>query len=134
MLLQLPDDRQTIWTRGCLQLKIKILFFLWFALIVFFSVVPGKTHAYDFLHRFSLTDSGFFLHVFGYLVLSFLAIRVFGEKRIWLCLAGILLVGLALEIIQIALPTRTFNPYDLLANATGVGIIGLKTLVGAAER
>lgn len=110
-------------------MKIKLLFSLWFVLIVFFSVVPKNTEVGAFLINFSITGSGFFQHVSGYLILSFLASRIFDERRIWLCLAGIFFIGLALEIIQYTLPTRSFNPYDLLANSIGIFVIGVKIIV-----
>ena len=54
-----------------------------------------------------------------------LAIQVFKKNNIWLILVAILFMGIVLEAIQHALPTRTFDIYDLLANLTGVTIAGM---------
>ena len=66
------------------------------------------------------TKSGFFQHVFGYFVFSALACLAFKGNNIWAIFVGILIMGAGLEIIQYALPTRTFNLYDLLANLAGI--------------
>lgn len=98
----------------------KILFFIWFGLIVFFSVVPNSANDQSWLSRMALTSSGFFQHVFGYFVLSALAYRAFEKKRLWLYLVGIVLMGVLFEAVQYALPTRTFNVYDVVGNGVGV--------------
>ncbi len=98
----------------------KVLFFIWFGLIVFFSVVPNSAGDQSFLAKMSLTQSGFFLHVFGYFVLSALAFFAFEKKRFWLYLVGIVLVGVLFEGVQYVMPTRTFNWYDVVANGVGI--------------
>ena len=157
----------------------KFLFFLWFGLIVFFSVVPNSAGDQSFLSRMSLTRSGFFLHVFGYFVLTALAFFAF-EKRedrgrksevggrrsegrnqrsednntgmlecwdkecrgqraevrgrrkevFFICLSGfgIFVCSLILEGVQYALPYRTFNWYDVVANGIGVLVFGVLML------
>jgi VanZ family protein len=72
--------------------------------------------------------------VSGYFVLSALACQVFREPNIWFVLSGILIMGGILEIIQYALPTRTFNVYDLLANLAGVLVVGVKILFDQKRR
>ena len=94
----------------------KILFYLCLGLIVFFSIVPQDVNS--LLSGMRFTKSGFFLHVFGYFVLSALACQVFRGHNIWFVLSGILILGGILEIVQYGLPSRTFNIYDLLANLT----------------
>ena len=103
-----------------LKMNCRVLFFIWLGLIVFFSVVPHGSGDQSFLSRMSLTRSGFFQHVFGYLVLSALACLVFEKKRLWLCLVGIVLLGGFLEVVQFYLPYRTFNVYDVVANGVGM--------------
>lgn len=108
-------------------MKSKSLFILWLALIVFFSVIPHNIGDYSFLRKISFTESGFFQHLFGYFILSALSYRVSNERQIWFWLAGIFLLSIALEIIQCTIPTRSFNLYDLLANAIGVFIVMIIT-------
>ncbi len=98
----------------------KILFFIWFGLIVFCSVVPDSAGDQSFLAKMALTPSGFFLHVFGYFVLSALAFLAFEKKRFWLYLMWIVLVGVLFEAVQYVMPTRTFNVYDVVGNTVGV--------------
>jgi len=105
----------------------KILFYLCLCLIVFFSIIPQDVNS-SLLSGMRLTKSGFFLHAFGYFILSALASQVFREHNIWFVLSGILILGGILEIVQYALPTRTFNIYDLLANLTGVLVVVIKLL------
>ena len=98
----------------------KILCFIWFVLIVFFSVVPNSAGDQSLLSKMALTKSGFFQHVFGYFVLSALAFFAFEKKRFWLYLAGIVLMGVLFEAMQYVMPTRTFNVYDVVGNTVGV--------------
>jgi VanZ family protein len=107
-----------------LKIGCKLLFFIWFGLLVFLSVVPYGPGDQSFLFRMALTRSGFFQHVFGYFVLSVLACLVFGEKRLWLYLVEIVLLGAFLEVVQFYLPYRTFNVYDVVANEVGI-VLGM---------
>lgn len=110
-----------IKTLECTFVRItyKLLFFIWFGLVVFFSVVPNSVGDQSFLAKMALTRSGFFLHVFGYFVLTALASRAFENKRLWLYLVGIVLVGGLFEAVQYVMPNRTFNWYDVVANGVG---------------
>ena len=107
-----------------LKMNCRILFFIWFGLIVFLSVVPHGSSDQSFLSSVALTRSGFFQHVFGYFVLSTLACLVFEKKRLWLYLVGIVLLGGFLEVVQFYLPYRTFNVYDVVANEVGM-VLGM---------
>ena len=98
----------------------KVLFFIWFGLIVFASVVPNSAGDQSLLAKMSLTSSGFFLHVFGYFVLTGLAFFAFEKKRFWLYLVGIVLMGVLFEAVQYAMLTRTFNWYDVVGNCLGI--------------
>ncbi len=123
----------------------RILFFIWFGLIVFFSVVPHGSGDQSFLSKMALTRSGFFQHVLGYFVLSALAYRAFGKtedrgqrsedgKRqrsegrsqksevtfIWMSGLVIFVCSLILEGVQYVIPTRTFNVYDVVGNGVGI--------------
>ena len=104
-----------------MRITYKILFFIWFGVIVFFSVAPNSAGDQSFLAKMALTKSGFFQHVFGYFVLSALAFLAFEKKRLCLYLVGIVLIGGLFEGVQYVMPSRTFNVYDVVAN--GVGIV-----------
>ena len=110
-----------------MRITYKILFFIWFGLSVFASVVPNSAGDQSFLAKMALTKSGFFQHVFGYFVLSALAFFAFEKKRLWLYLMGIVLVGVLFEAVQYVMPTRTFNVYDVVGN--GVGILSFVVIM-----
>ena len=103
-----------------MRITYKFLFFIWFGLIVFASVVPNSAGDQSLLSKMALTRSGFFLHVFGYFVLTALAFFAFEKKRFWLYLVGIVLMGVLFEGVQYVMPTRTFNLYDVVANGVGI--------------
>ena len=107
----------------------KPIFFIWLGVIIFLSVMPHSSGSQVLLSKVSLTKSGFFQHALGYFVLSVFACRAFDHKRIWRYLAGVFVMGILLEIIQIVLPSRSFNYYDVLANGLGVlpCVIAVKT-------
>lgn len=105
----------------------KLFFFIWFALIVFFSLTPSSM-GYQFISsKMALTKSGFFQHVFGYFVLGAITFYTFDKKRIWLYLVGLFLLSALFEIIQYKIPSRSLNPYDLLGN--GLGLMGVILIV-----
>ena len=112
----------------------KILFFIWFGLIVFFSIVPNSAGDQSFLSKMALTRSGFFQHVFGYFVFSALAFLAFEKKRFWLYLVWIVLMGGLFEVVQYAMPTRTFNVYDVVANSLGVVLFVLIWVLGFLKK
>lgn len=108
----------------------KILFYSCLFMIVYFSIVPQNSDDPSMWSAMMFTESGFFQHVFGYFVLSALACYAFSKNNIWKILAGILIMGVGLEMIQYVLPSRTFNVYDSLANLIGVlgGVLSFKVL------
>lgn len=110
----------------------KILFYLCLFLIVLLSLVPQDINS--LLSGMRFTKSGFFQHVFGYFVLSAIACQAFEKNNIRIILSGILILSVGLEIIQYALPTRTFNIYDLLANLIGVLVVVIKILFDQKRR
>jgi len=108
----------------------KLIFCLCLCLIVFFSIAPQDVNS-SLLSGAKFTESGFFLHVAGYFVLSISALQAFKNKNIWVVLSGILILGSVLEIIQYGIPSRTFNVYDLVANLVGVlSVIGYLIIAG----
>ena len=105
--------------RGGSELLIKMLFWGWFVLLTIISLLPGKV--LDETHIiFSAT--GFWEHILAYGVLAILGTRAYGGRRLWMMLAGVLLVSIGFEIIQLFFLGRTFNPMDVAANGIGLGI------------
>lgn len=106
---------------------LKITFFLWLLVITIFSVLPHKdknSEIKDLVKSYQLTPSGFFQHVAAYFIASFLGCLAYRKDGLWFLLfVGTILFifSNALEIIQIFLPYRTFNIYDILANLSGIG-------------
>ncbi|MBC8185619.1 VanZ family protein [candidate division KSB1 bacterium] len=104
---------------------IKYGFYSYLFLLAFLSLFIGGTNAEEnIIHKLSLTDSGFFLHVAAYFVASVLGVLVMAEKgltKIIFILVAIFFYGYFLEIVQYFHPYRTFNINDVLAN--GVGIV-----------
>ena len=115
---------KTAWWCGR---SLKFCFYLWLLLIIFLSIIPQNTHPFEhsFFSKLMFGRFDLFQHIFGYCILAALAIQVFKKNNIWLILVAILFMGIVLEAIQHALPTRTFDIYDLLANLTGVTIAGM---------
>ena len=96
-----------------------ILFWGWFVLLAVISLLPGKV--LDETHIiFSAT--GFWEHILAYGVLAVLGTRAYGGRRLWMVLAGILVVSVGFEVIQLFFLGRTFNPMDVAANGIGLGI------------
>lgn len=105
----------------------RLLLFIWSCVIIFFSIAPDGYRGQSFLANLAVTDSGFFLHVLGYFIFG--SIIFFSiKKRIGLYLLGVFLIGLLLEFVQIFIPTRTFNMYDVLGNGIGVLCVALIVL------
>ena len=98
----------------------KTLFFMWFGLILLLSIAPNGSGDRSVISAVSLTQSGFFLHLIGYFILTALACLAFQRKRLLLCLVSIILLGVFLEGVQFYLPYRTFNWNDVVANGIGI--------------
>jgi len=87
----------------------KILFYLCLTLIVFFSIIPQDVNS-SLLSGMKLTKSGFFLHVFGYFVLSALACQVFRGNNICAIFGGILIMGNGINEKGYKYPENHVNP------------------------
>ena len=105
------------------SLIFKISFFACISAITIFSIIPNSNDNSLLLYNFlKLTKSGFFLHVNAYFVaflLSYFAFRKKGLRYIFFLAGMIFSYSLFLEIIQIFIPHRSFNVYDILANLSG---------------
>lgn len=101
----------------------KISFFACIFAITIFSIIPSSNDSllsYNFL---DLTHSHFFLHVNAYFIaflLSYFAFRKNRLRNVLFMGTMIFIYSVFLEIIQIFIPHRSFNFYDILANLSGV--------------
>ncbi len=70
------------------------------------------------------SGKGYFAHLAAYALLSFLAYSytlVHPRKNSLVKIAlAVFLFSAFLEVVQLLIPYRSFNPYDMLANAMGV--------------
>ena len=116
----------------------RIVFILWTIAVTVLSVIsyPGSK---DLLMSVKLTSSGFVVHGVAYFVGMLLCYLSFDRRKdrdhmsdarrqlskvtfIWMSGLLILLYSVLLECVQLSLPYRTFNIYDVVAN--GVGVLG----------
>ncbi len=66
-----------------------------------------------------LTESGFFLHLFAYLVLAVFGYLAY-PRRSFAILSFVFLYSIAMEILQLFIPYRSFNYLDIAANFMGI--------------
>lgn len=101
--------------------RIRIIAFWWFAaLIVAGSLVPAA-------HIPETGVSDKLGHVLAYGILTLLG-RVAYPRHTLPVLAGVVVLGLALEGLQHLAPTRTFEWLDVAANGVGI-VLGLAIAV-----
>jgi glycopeptide antibiotics resistance protein len=98
---------------------VKAVFIVWGISIVVVHLVASN----NILASVTVTRSGFVLHCAGFFVGMVLCWLAFDKKSISFILwAGlvILISSVILEGVQFYLPHRTFNVYDIVANAVGI--------------
>ena len=114
----------------------RFLFYLSLATITIASIIPQFfPQRIKISHDFSFRLD-YVLHLLSYFFLaSFLTIWKFSKDKkyrliIFITIFGII-VSSIFEIIQYFLPSRTFNPYDMLCNFSGflIGLILSVTLL-----
>ena len=99
-----------------------LIFITWILAITALSVIPYSKNG---IASLKLTESGMILHFVGYFVASSLCYWAFRKDTLFFILFScfsIFLFSVVLEIVQLYLPYRTFNMYDVVANGAGVGI------------
>lgn len=101
----------------------KTVFIIWMLLLTVFSVLPDFNSGAIRLTSYKLTSSGFFIHLF--LIAAFLCSTAFKQSSFNIILiSGVIIFfySILFELIQIFLPYRTFNYYDILANFVGIAL------------
>jgi hypothetical protein len=112
---EMMDDKKGI-------MLLRIMFVFWVAGVSVLSVLSCSV-GNDLLVSIKVTSSGFVVHGFAYFVGMLLCLIGFNMKSIYSVLrAGflILLYSVVLEFVQVYLPRRTFNVYDIAANGAGI--------------
>jgi len=95
---------------------------IWALVVAALSVFP-LPNTTDVLVSIKLTSSGFVMHCVAYSVGMLLCYWAFDRGDIPFILWSMLLIFLysvILEIAQLYLPYRIFNPKDIVANALGI--------------
>jgi len=107
---------------------LKILFYVSFCFLVFISLFPGSIFGFliygdikktPYIINYSLENT--FSHLLTYLYISilgfFIYLREFYTKNIFLFFLS---TSIFLEVIQILIPYRSFQLFDLISNLLGV--------------
>jgi hypothetical protein len=106
---------------GLTKVFSKIIFFLWLFAIAFFSLVD-----YSSISRIGLSKglgTGFYLHILFYFiaaVLSFFAMNKKQTNKLILILLILFVCGIVFEILQVYIPNRSYNPWDIVGNGLGL--------------
>lgn len=114
-----------------------VLLFLWAAVIMVVSVIPGAD-----LPSLSIWEPDKVMHVFVYAVLTFLVFKwlksfstpVSLNKKAFIAVTVCILYGFIIELIQLILPTRSFDLLDELANTIGCLLSLTGILVFSSKR
>ncbi|MCD4743542.1 MAG: VanZ family protein [Desulfobacteraceae bacterium] len=111
----------------------KLIFFVLFGSIVYFSLVPEYFGNDLSLPDIVIIKYGFLQHVLGYFLLGWIMFHSFNKNRIWYYLAGLIMVGILLESLQGIIPSRAFNIYDILSNCIGIFVVALIVFLKKGE-
>ncbi len=113
-----------------------ILAFLWFILILFLSLIPNSTPDKIQFVNFEMRLD-YLLHFLIYLPLGFALMKWSMPKRnnskYFYAIILFLTYSILPELVQYFIPYRTFNPYDLLFNISGM-IVGCLIVVSINRR
>ncbi|MBD3378727.1 hypothetical protein GF406_27115, partial [candidate division KSB1 bacterium] len=117
LYLEIDDRKRMVAMPTRVQLK-QALF--WFSLVAisWLSLLPGDDLERS-MHVRTMSSSGAFLHIAAYAVLALLAWMAF-DQRYRFAVLFLLLYSIVLEILQIWVPHRSFNPLDILSNLAGL--------------
>jgi len=124
--------------KGTMREKIyRIIFWLGIVSVIAVAIVPLKVN----LYKTTLTVGSFkfhldqILHVGAYSLIciyffagQYYGLTLFKGNSIYKFLVVILFLAIITELIQLVIPYRTFNFFDLIANAVGIflGILVMK--------
>jgi VanZ family protein len=106
-------------TSGAMNNK-SLIFVIWIMAITALSIAPYPKNG---AVSFKLTKSGMIMHFAAYFVATVLlywASKKDNLLSILFSCFSIFMFSVALEVIQLYLPYRTFNPIDIAANGSGI--------------
>ena len=110
---------------------LRIVFIIWMLAITVLSVLP---HSDDGIVSYTLTGSGMVVHFVGYFVAAGLLYWAYRRDSIsFILFSGLIIFifSVVMEIVQLWVPGRTFNPVDIAANGLGIGLF---VLLGAVDQ
>ena len=116
-----------------------LIFWIWLLFIVYNSVSPQNPSPIDNDNSIFFIRPDYLLHFLAYLIL----IVFYGLWRsknilslprniLWIGLAAGLSMAFLTEIIQLSIPGRSFNPYDILANSLGI-LFGVTLIISSSQ-
>jgi len=98
----------------------RLTFIIWIVAITVLSVMPYSKNGPVLL---KITDSGMIVHFMAYFVATVSFYWAYRKDNVFYVLIScfsIFVFGVGLEIVQLYLPYRTFNPVDIAANGFGI--------------
>lgn len=117
--------------RQLLQRKklFKVLFWLWGLIIFILSSLPNiptqKINIWDEPFRLDYLEHFGVFAIWGtfFIIWNSSSAGVFGIRKYYRAIMGLIIFACADEIHQIWIPGRTFNPLDLIYNVAGLLIV-----------
>jgi hypothetical protein len=110
---------------------------LWATCIFIVSVIPSSD-----LPSFSIWEPDKIAHFIVYGLLTFFACKMYLQRNKTMqksmpakiyAFASCILYGICIEVIQLFLPTRSFDPFDILANTIGC-LLGILAITLSSKR
>ena len=120
--LRISQGKQIKRKKLNIRVPVRSLFAVWVVAVTVLSVLSYSV-SNDLLVLVKLTSSGFLMHCIAYFAGMLLCYWAFDKKNVSFVLwAGLMifLYSVVLEAVQVYMPYRTFNVYDVVANGVGV--------------
>ena len=112
--------------------SLKKYFLIYVLLIIIFTVIPiGHSHQLEnkFIINFRLDH---ILHALEFIPWAFFCMML--GRNTWFCFALGILFAVGTEVLQCAIPYRSFNINDMIANIIGIGIGFFVFMIFAKEK
>lgn len=107
--------------------KAKIAFWAWLAILFVLNIIPlGESINKNLTGNKFIFRMDYLIHLLSFLVFGWIyfstrrrGLKIFKEHEFGKFAVIILVAAVLLETLQISLPYRTFNPWDLVSNLAG---------------
>jgi len=112
--------------------SLKKYFLIYVLLIIIFTVIPiGHSHQLEntFIINFRLDH---ILRALEFIPWAFFCMML--RQNTWFCFAFGILFAVGTEVLQCAIPYRSFNINDMIANMIGIGIGFFVFMIFAQEK